>query len=112
MKGQLPLWGDGHAARDAGCLAVTEHEKVLWRALHDYELRLFLTKRGNKPFLAEDFRRQFLARGNPHPHHPNVWGAMWLHCVNEGWVEKTGRFRPMVCHSSHGRLTAEWRKAA
>ena len=108
---QMPLWGDGKPARNAACNVVTDNEKLAWHALHDRELAVFLDQQGGQPFLPEDFRRWFLERGNEGPHHPNVWGAMWLQRANAGWVEKTGGFRQMACRTSHARLTSEWRKA-
>lgn len=107
----MPLWGGSKSERDAALVVVTEHEKQEWRVLHDRELARWLDQQGAMPFLPEDFRRWFLARGHDDPHHANVWGAMWLQCVKAGWIERTGAFRQMACRSSHARLTPEWRKA-
>lgn len=107
---QLSLWHESKAARDSALMVVTEHEKVTWRALHDAELVRFLGQ-VDGPFLPEDFRAWFLARGHEGPHHPNVWGAMWMHAIKADWVERTGVLRHMACRTSHARLTPEWRVA-
>ena len=50
-------------------------------------------------------------RGNPAPHHPNVWGGLWMLAAREERVVKTGRYRQMADRRSHARVTAEWRRA-
>lgn len=98
------------AARDAGIGLAVDNERKAWRELHDKELAVFLIQQGGKAFLPEDFRRWFLARGNRHPHHPNVWGAMWMSAARQGLVAKTGRYRHMQDVRSHARITTEWAK--
>lgn len=36
---------------------------------------------------------EFLAAGNPKPHHPNCWGAIIASCAARGWMKKMGRHR-------------------
>ena len=67
-----------NAARDEAIDLVTQNERKAWRELHDKELSRFLVERERATFLAEDFRNWFMAQGNEAPHHPNVWGAMWM----------------------------------
>lgn len=96
------------AVRDSAIERVMEHEKKAWRELHDKELAAFLIERGSDPFLPEDFRRWFIERGNERPHHPNVWGAMWMQAARQGLVVKTGQYRHMQDLRSHARITTEW----
>jgi hypothetical protein len=98
----------GSTARDAAIAQVSENEKREWRQLHDQELSRFLGEKGGAAFITEDFRQWFMKRGNPAPHHPNVWGAMWMHATQQGLVLKTGRQRHMQDLRSHARLTTEW----
>jgi hypothetical protein len=98
------------SARNAAINLVAANERKAWRELHDRELAVFLSRMGSTAFLPEDFRRWFLARGNKHPHHPNVWGAMWMSAARQGLVAKTGRYRHMQDLRSHARITAEWAK--
>lgn len=97
-------------ARDDAIDLVVDNERKAWRELHDRELAVFLIQQGNAAFLPEDFRRWFLARGNPHPHHHNVWGAMWMSAARQGLVKKTGCYRHMQEIRSHARITTEWVK--
>lgn len=106
-----PEWQGGHMARDAGMALAIAHERAAWRSLHDTELLRFLVLQGGQPFTPEAFRRWFLERGNEEPHHPNVWGALWLRCARMGWIVKTGTYRNTTLRTSHARITPEWRKA-
>jgi hypothetical protein len=98
--------------RDRGMDRVTTNERLLWRARYFEELQAFLDEQGDAGvFLPEDFQRWFLARGNnKRPHHPNIWGAMWMTVVRRQLVEKTGVYRQMSTAASHGRATAEYRR--
>lgn len=98
------------AVRDAAIEQVLENERRAWRELHDKELTAFLIEKGATAFLAEDFRRWFIARGHEAPHHPNVWGAVWMAAARQGHMAKTGRYlAPQDVHS-HARLCTEWTK--
>lgn len=101
----------GAARRDRAIERVTLSERREWQQLHDRELTRFLIERGGRAFLPEDFRHWFAQRGHPAPHHPNVWGGLWMHAAREQLVVKTGKYRQMQARRSHARVTAEWRKA-
>lgn len=99
----------GKAGRDAGISQAVERERLEWRMLHDRELHTWLLQKrvAAETFLPEDFRKHLLELVKP-PHHPNVWGAMWMAAVKRGWVKRTGQYRQMKDPSSHARVTAEW----
>jgi len=99
------------ALRNEAIQRVIENEKKAWHELHDNELTVFLAERGTVPFIAEDFRHWFMARGNAAPHHPNVWGAVWMAAARHDMVAKTGHYRSPKDVHSHARLTTEWRGA-
>jgi hypothetical protein len=46
-----------------------------------------------------------LTREGVVPHHHNAWGALILHAVSQGLLERTGRWTHMRDRRSHARLT-------
>jgi hypothetical protein len=94
--------------RNVAIQRVMDNERHAWHELHDKELIAFLHEKGTKPFIAEDFRRWFMARGNAAPHHPNVWGATWMSASRQDLIMKTGRWRSPQDAPSHARPTSEW----
>ena len=106
-----PLGQTARTMRDGAISQVTENEKLAWRELHDRELVAFLIEQDGAPFIAENFRQWFTERGNEPPHHPNVWGAMWMAATRGSKLVRTGRMLPPQDTHSHARLTTEWVKS-
>lgn len=96
--------------RDRAIEQVTDNERKEWVELHDKELMWFLIEWKGRGFITETFRVWFLGRGNRKPHHPNVWGALWMRAAKAGRVEKTGKYLPMQERKSHARMSPEWRE--
>jgi hypothetical protein len=98
----------GVADKHEGIQQVLSSEPVGWKQLYEKEFSVFLDERGHIPFIADEFRAWFHARGNPRPHHGNVWGAMWNSTVKKGTIQKTGVFRAATMRSNHASLYPEW----
>jgi hypothetical protein len=96
------------ALRNEAIQRVIDNEKKAWHELHDTQLVAFLAEKGKTPFIAEEFRHWFIERGNAGPHHPNVWGAVWMAAARQDLIIKTGRYRSPHDVNSHARLTTEW----
>jgi hypothetical protein len=98
----------GELDKEEAMTAVIGNEPVGWKCLHDSELLVYLKERAGQPFVPDEWRIWFKSRGNPDPHHHNVWGAMWNRSIKLGLVKRTGVIRKCTVRSSHARATPEW----
>lgn len=66
-------------------------------------------KKGTK-FTYDQIRRDATARGLPPPKHPNAWGGAMSNAAADGFIRRTGVFKPSDLKQSHSRMMAEWER--
>jgi hypothetical protein len=96
--------------RDLGCAQTLLVEPAAWKAWAMAKLRVYAAE--HRAFTAEQFRVDFLSRGNPNPHTHKVWGALFKHADRQKVIEHTGRYKCAASPRTHGHRVAIWRASA
>lgn len=97
---QLPIFGGGEQARDAGLALVELHGEEFTRIMRN-AAKLVSEKHGSVD--ADDLRAWAAASGIK-PHHPNAWGAVFK---GRGW-RCIGR-KVSKLKSNHAREVRVWK---
>lgn len=111
MSPQMPLDFSAQAvrARDEGIERASEHVGETWMSKAVQDFANFLRGRPAREATAEQWRFDWLTRGNPAPETHKAYGAVAMTAARRGLAINTGRYVKAVSPKTHAHRVPIWR---